>query len=60
MIQIVNVRIGLVVYNNGAKRYMLMPEGLMLVVKVIASKDAEAKSWKFFTIKKYSGRFYCS
>ena len=28
-----NVRIGLVVYANGAKHYMLMPEGLRLVLR---------------------------
>ena len=36
-----NVRIGLVVYQNGAKRYMLMPEGLKVGAAVIASENAE-------------------
>lgn len=38
-----NVRIGLVVYKNGAKRYILLPEGLKVGSKIIASKQAEAR-----------------
>jgi len=38
-----NVRLGLVVYENGAKKYILMPEGLKVGDKVIASEQAEAK-----------------
>lgn len=38
-----NVRIGLVVYNNGAKRYILLPDGLQVGETVIASSNAEAK-----------------
>ncbi len=38
-----NVRIGLVVYQNGAKHYMLLPEGLVVNNTVIASEKAEAK-----------------
>lgn len=39
-----NVRIGLVVYNNGAKKYMLLPEGLKVGSKVLASQTAEART----------------
>lgn len=38
-----NVRIGLVVFKNGAKAYMLLPEGLKVGSKVIASVEAEPK-----------------
>lgn len=38
-----NVRINLVVYINGAKKYILMPEGLSVGSKIIASETAEAK-----------------
>ncbi len=39
-----NVRIGLVFYLNGAKRYILMPEGLSVGSMVHASAKAEAKT----------------
>lgn len=38
-----NVRIGLVYYANGAKAYILLPEGLKVGDVVIASKTAEVK-----------------
>jgi len=38
-----NVRIALVIYKNGAKRYILVPQGLRVNSTVIASNDAEAK-----------------
>jgi len=38
-----NVRIGLVVYKNGAKSYMLLPSGVTVGSKVIASAQAEAR-----------------
>jgi large subunit ribosomal protein L2 len=38
-----NVRIGLVNYVSGAKRYILMPEGLAVGSTVQAGKEAEAK-----------------
>lgn len=38
-----NVRIGLVVYANGAKKYMLLPEEVTVGTPVIASEKAEAK-----------------
>lgn len=36
-----NVRIGLVVYKNGVKRYMLLPEGLAVGSRVIAGENVE-------------------
>jgi large subunit ribosomal protein L2 len=38
-----NVHIGLVVFANGAKRYVLMPEGLKTGSTIYAGADAEAK-----------------
>ncbi len=38
-----NVRINLVVYENGAKKYVLMPEGLSVGSSILASEKAEAK-----------------
>lgn len=38
-----NVRIGLVVYKNGSKRYILLPEKLKVGGKVYAGEDAEPK-----------------
>lgn len=38
-----NVRIGLVAFKNGAKSYMLLPEGLLVGSAVLASTQAEAK-----------------
>lgn len=39
-----NVRIGLVIYKNGAKRYILLPEGLKVGDLVLAGKKAEART----------------
>ncbi len=39
-----NVRIGLVVYANGAKRYMLVPEGLSVGDTVISGENVEPKT----------------
>lgn len=38
-----NVRIGLVSYKNGAKRYILLPEGLGVGSVVISGKSVEAR-----------------
>ena len=38
-----NVRIGLVVYANGAKSYMLLPEGLKVGDTVYAGENVEPK-----------------
>lgn len=37
-----NVRLGLIVYENGAKHYILLPEGLSLGAKVISAENSEA------------------
>lgn len=47
-----NVRIGLVVYRNGAKRYILLPETLKVGSKVIAGKDVEAKVGNALPLRK--------
>jgi large subunit ribosomal protein L2 len=39
-----NVRIGLAVYKNGAKRYVLLPEGIGVGSPIMASEQAEAKT----------------
>jgi large subunit ribosomal protein L2 len=39
-----NVRIGLILYKNGAKGYILLPEGLSVGSTIIASETAEAKT----------------
>ncbi|MCL4361143.1 50S ribosomal protein L2 [Candidatus Dependentiae bacterium] len=38
-----NVRIGLIIYVNGTKRYILMPEGLEVGNKIISGEQVEAK-----------------
>jgi len=38
-----NVRIALVIYKNGAKKYMLLPDGLGVGNSVYAGEDAEPK-----------------
>lgn len=38
-----NVRIGLVLYKNGAKKYILLPEGLTVGDYIFASEKADAK-----------------
>lgn len=47
-----NVRIGLVAYKNGAKRYMLLPEGLGVGSEVVSSIDAEAKVGNSMPLRK--------
>lgn len=39
-----NVRIGLVFYENGAKRYILLPEGLGVGSRVFAGVESDAKT----------------
>jgi len=39
-----NVRIGLINYQNGAKKYLLLPEGLKVGDKILASAQADAKT----------------
>jgi large subunit ribosomal protein L2 len=38
-----NVRIGLINYHNGAKRYVLLPEGLHVGAQIMSGANAEAK-----------------
>lgn len=47
-----NVRIGLVVYPNGLKRYVLIPEGLVVGSSIVSSKDAEAKPGNCMPLRK--------
>ena len=47
-----NVRIGLVNYANGAKKYMLLPEGLEKGSAVLASENAEAKTGNALPLNK--------
>lgn len=47
-----NVRIGLVNYANGAKKYMLLPEGLEMGSTVLASENAEAKTGNALPLNK--------
>lgn len=46
-----NLPIALVFYKNGAKRYMLKPEGLAVGDEVIASTKAEAKTGNCLPLK---------
>jgi large subunit ribosomal protein L2 len=46
-----NTRIALVIYKNGAKRYILMPDGLQVGNSVIASASAEAKTGNCVPLK---------
>lgn len=46
-----NTRIALVVYQNGAKQYILMPDGLQVGNTVIASASAEAKTGHCLPLK---------
>lgn len=46
-----NVRIGLIVYQNGAKAYILMPDGLGIGSTVFAGLDAEARVGNCLPIK---------
>ena len=46
-----NVRIGLIFYANGAKRYILLPEGLSVGSQVIASAEAEARTGNAMPLK---------
>ncbi|MDP3889432.1 MAG: 50S ribosomal protein L2 [bacterium] len=47
-----NVRIGLVTYANGARKYMLMPDGLPVGSSVLVSEKAEVKIGNSLPIKK--------
>ncbi len=53
-----NVRLGLVVYMTGAKRYMLLPEGLKVGDKVLASEFAEPKPGCAMPLSKIPAGFF--
>jgi len=46
-----NVRIGLVNYKNGAKRYILLPEGLKVGDKIISGVSVDAKTGNSMPLK---------
>lgn len=52
-----NTRIALVVYQNGAKKYILMPDGLQVGSSVIASVSAEAKPGNCLPLKNIPSGF---
>ncbi|MFC1842012.1 50S ribosomal protein L2 [Candidatus Dependentiae bacterium] len=47
-----NVRIGLIHYKNGAKRYVLLPGGLKVGDKILASVEADAKVGNSMPLRK--------
>lgn len=47
-----NVRIGLVVYANGAKKYILVPEGLTVGSPVLSGVEAEARVGNAMPLRK--------
>lgn len=53
-----NVRIGLVSYVNGAKRYILMPDGLGMGSEVVSGVNAEAKVGNFLPLAKIPAGFF--
>jgi large subunit ribosomal protein L2 len=53
-----NVRIGLVFYENGAKRYILMPDGLGVGSRVYAGLDAEASVGNSMPLKSVPVGFF--
>jgi len=53
-----NVRIGLTVYANGAKRYILMPEGLGVGSSVFAGKDVEPKVGNCIPLRNIPAGFF--
>ena len=53
-----NVRIGLTVYSNGAKRYTLMPEGLKVGAEIYAGIDAEPKIGNCIPLRNVPAGFF--
>ena len=54
-----NVRIGLVFYANGAKKYILLPEGLEVGSTVMAGENVEAKTGNVFLFAVFLLAFNC-
>ena len=52
-----NVRLGLVVYENGAKRYILLPEGMGVGSRVFSSEKAEAQVGNALPLKRVPDGF---
>ncbi len=55
-----NVRIGLVHYANGAKAYILMPEGLEIGSPIVSGKEVEAKVGNCLPIRNIPSRLYAA
>ena len=53
-----NVRIGLTVYTNGAKRYTLMPEGIGIGALIYAGKDIEPKVGNCLPLRNIPAGFF--
>lgn len=53
-----NVRIGLVVYRNGAKTYQLLPDGVSIGHTVISGSEIEAKVGSATTLKNIPVGFF--
>lgn len=53
-----NVRIGLTVYANGAKRYTLMPEGLGVGAQIYAGNDVEPKVGNCMPLRNIPAGFF--
>ena len=53
-----NVRIALVKYKNGAKKYILMPDGLKIGDKILASVDADARVGNSMPLKSVPVGFF--
>lgn len=53
-----NVRIGLVVYSNGAKRYILMPEGLNVGSSIFSGKSIEPKVGNCLPLRNIPAGFF--
>ncbi len=53
-----NVRIGLTVYPNGDKRYILLADGLIVGAEVFANKDAEPKIGNCLPLKNIPVGFF--
>lgn len=53
-----NVRIGLVSYKNGAKRYILLPEGIKVGSVIVAGESVEARTGNALPLKNIPVGFF--